>query len=196
MRDLASDLGSYSVSGDPGFHPGTPVDLAPAGTVFDCVPGEVGEIVPLDVPPRLRRGRAGSGEVATSDAGQRLLARARPGYVRSVSADGSYVGTAVLISDPMTGDVEIVIHAPAAAEEAEADVMVKVCLLLSRQDVMNQGDVRAAVGGNHKKVDAALNRLVQGLYISESRGRRGAKLYRFLRMYHPINDLVVESDNG
>ncbi|MGE5694990.1 MAG: bifunctional DNA primase/polymerase [Candidatus Sericytochromatia bacterium] len=126
-----------------------------------------------------------------------LVDKDRPGYVRSVSADASYVGTAVLTSDPATGDVEIVIHAPRAAEEAEADVMAKVCLFLSRQDdVMNQGDIRAAVGGNHKKVDAALNRLVQGHYISESRGRRGAKLYRFLRMYHPVNDLAGDSDDG
>lgn len=121
----------------------------------------------------------------------------RPGHVRGVAADASFVGMAVLESDGLTGEVRARIEAASTSggRREPTRVMEKVSTFLqgSPDHAFTNGAVCESVGGKKAVVLEALTALALRGHITREKGERGAVLNRFASRFSAFVGEVVDA---
>lgn len=111
----------------------------------------------------------------------------RPGAVRGASAGARNVGTAVVASDPGTGDLTITIEAPERGSGGPfrpTTLMERVSTFLATVPAGASGKaIEDGVRGNHDSVRIAVQRLVEEGHVDRSTGPRGAVIHRLVEPF-------------
>lgn len=122
----------------------------------------------------------------------------RPGAVRGASTGARNVGTAVLTSDPGTGDLSITIETPErsvndAGKFRPTTLMQHVSDFLATMpgEWVTRRSIEAEVRGRGTAVRDACDRLVEEGFAERRPGDRGAVLHRHLKAFNPETDTLT-----
>lgn len=126
-----------------------------------------------------------------------LVDKDRPGYVRGFSAFAKQAGTAILMSDAATGQVQVRIE-PADQPDSNGrtafrptGIMERISRhLASLGDELSGNDIEKAISGRAEHIRAALAALVEGSYVERREGPRRAALYRHRHVFRELDELT------
>jgi ABC-type dipeptide/oligopeptide/nickel transport system ATPase component len=118
------------------------------------------------------------------------VAKDRPGHVRAFAQEAKFVGSAILNSDALTGQVRFQVR-PAMAHDdfRPTHYMEKISRLLEAStEAMSKNAIEKAVGGKAETVRQAAQMLINEGYLFISNGARNSVLCKLERKYREVDD--------